>query len=150
MTRQQTHTHLKREQYACIVASQKLALTSCGWLDSRKLGGSSSTRGPTAPRARRGGQRRAVRISTMKLKELHSLMQDMAPFDSSRLKVQLEQYPTGADIASRMLFTVRVPWHAAPCARCSDSSRASPPRQQAQSLGTLVGRAMLRVDCHRQ
>jgi len=43
----------------------------------------------------------------MKLKELHSLMQDMAPFDPDRLKVQLEQYPTGADIASRMLFTVR-------------------------------------------
>ncbi|GBF93134.1 methyltransferase [Raphidocelis subcapitata] len=42
----------------------------------------------------------------MKLKELHSLMQDMAPFDPSRLKVQLEQYPTGADIASRMLFTI--------------------------------------------
>lgn len=43
----------------------------------------------------------------MKLKELHSLMQDMAPFDPKRLKVQLEQYPTGPDIASRMLFTVR-------------------------------------------
>lgn len=43
----------------------------------------------------------------MKLKELHSLMQDMAPFDPDRLKVQLEQYPTGADLASRMLFTVR-------------------------------------------
>lgn len=42
----------------------------------------------------------------MKLKELHSLMQDMQPFDPARLKVQLEQYPTGADIASRMLFTV--------------------------------------------
>jgi predicted RNA methylase len=43
----------------------------------------------------------------MKLKELHSLMQDMAPFDSDCLKVHLEQYPTGADLASRMLFTVR-------------------------------------------
>lgn len=42
----------------------------------------------------------------MKLKELHGLMQDMAPFDPARLKVHLEQYPTGADIASRMLFTI--------------------------------------------
>jgi predicted RNA methylase len=30
--------------------------------------------------------------------------QDMEPFESP--KVQLEQYPTGADIASRMLYTV--------------------------------------------
>jgi predicted RNA methylase len=44
----------------------------------------------------------------MKLKELQALMQDMEPFDRDRLKVELEQYPTGADIASRMLFTVRV------------------------------------------
>jgi predicted RNA methylase len=41
-------------------------------------------------------------------------MQDMAPFDPARLKVQLEQYPTGPDIASRMLFTVRRGAAAAP------------------------------------
>eukprot|EP00775_Hariotina_reticulata_P004995 gene4993-5237_t len=39
----------------------------------------------------------------MKLKELHALMQDIEPF--ARPKVQLEQYPTGPDIASRMLYT---------------------------------------------
>ncbi|WIA41180.1 hypothetical protein OEZ86_004795 [Tetradesmus obliquus] len=40
----------------------------------------------------------------MKLKELHALMQDIEPF--AQPKVQLEQYPTGADIASRMLYTI--------------------------------------------
>ncbi|KAF8062679.1 Mettl5 [Scenedesmus sp. PABB004] len=40
----------------------------------------------------------------MKLKELHALMQDIAPFDSP--KPALEQYPTGPDIASRMLYTI--------------------------------------------
>jgi hypothetical protein len=71
----------------------------------------------------------------MKLKELHSLMQasshewngwptpplvavsidrmlrsqDIQPF--AKPKVELEQYPTGCHLASRMLFTVR-PLHA--------------------------------------
>ncbi|KAG2426721.1 hypothetical protein HYH02_014761 [Chlamydomonas schloesseri] len=40
----------------------------------------------------------------MKLKELHALMQDIAPF--RRAKVELEQYPTGPHLASRLLFTV--------------------------------------------
>ncbi|CAK0738221.1 hypothetical protein CVIRNUC_001011 [Coccomyxa viridis] len=40
----------------------------------------------------------------MKLKELHAAMQGIQPFASPN--VNLEQYPTGADIASRMLFTV--------------------------------------------
>lgn len=40
----------------------------------------------------------------MKLKELHSLMQDIAPFRQP--KVDLEQYPTGPDLASRLLFTI--------------------------------------------
>lgn len=42
----------------------------------------------------------------MKLKELHALMQDMQPFENP--KVELEQYPTGPHIASRMLYTVGV------------------------------------------
>lgn len=40
----------------------------------------------------------------MKLKELESLMQDIAPFEDP--KVELEQYPTGAHLASRLLYTV--------------------------------------------
>ncbi|GLC36322.1 hypothetical protein PLESTM_000431200 [Pleodorina starrii] len=40
----------------------------------------------------------------MKLKELHALMQDIAPFP--RPKVELEQYPTGPHLASRLLFAV--------------------------------------------
>ncbi|KAK9902139.1 hypothetical protein WJX75_005634 [Coccomyxa subellipsoidea] len=40
----------------------------------------------------------------MKLKELRSIMQDIEPFDEP--KVELEQYPTGPEIASRMLFTI--------------------------------------------
>ncbi|PNW80268.1 hypothetical protein CHLRE_08g384700v5 [Chlamydomonas reinhardtii] len=40
----------------------------------------------------------------MKLKELHALMQDIAPF--RRAKTELEQYPTGPHLASRLLFTV--------------------------------------------
>ncbi|GFR51565.1 hypothetical protein Agub_g13985, partial [Astrephomene gubernaculifera] len=40
----------------------------------------------------------------MKLKELHALMQDIAPF--SRPKPELEQYPTGPHLASRLLFAV--------------------------------------------
>ncbi|KAG2489136.1 hypothetical protein HYH03_012362 [Edaphochlamys debaryana] len=40
----------------------------------------------------------------MKLKELHALMQDIAPF--ARPKVELEQYPTGPHLASRLLFAV--------------------------------------------
>lgn len=40
----------------------------------------------------------------MKLKELQSLMQDIAVFDNP--KVELEQYPTGPHLASRLLFTV--------------------------------------------
>ncbi|KAK9807715.1 hypothetical protein WJX72_007040 [[Myrmecia] bisecta] len=40
----------------------------------------------------------------MKLKELHSLLQGIEPFQSP--KVALEQYPTGAEIASRMLYTI--------------------------------------------
>jgi hypothetical protein len=35
-----------------------------------------------------------------------SCLQDIEPF--AQPKVQLEQYPTGADIASRMLYTVSV------------------------------------------
>lgn len=45
---------------------------------------------------------RSVRIHQALLLSL--LPQDIEPF--SRPKVQLEQYPTGADIASRMLYTV--------------------------------------------
>jgi rRNA N6-adenosine-methyltransferase METTL5 len=41
---------------------------------------------------------------SMKLKELESLMQDIAPFANP--KVDLEQYPTGPHLASRLLFTV--------------------------------------------
>ncbi|GIL55813.1 hypothetical protein Vafri_11173 [Volvox africanus] len=40
----------------------------------------------------------------MKLKELHALMQDIAPFSCP--KVDLEQYPTGPHLASRLLFAV--------------------------------------------
>lgn len=40
----------------------------------------------------------------MRLKELESLMQDIAPFEEP--KVELEQYPTGPHIAARMLYTV--------------------------------------------
>ncbi|EFN52561.1 hypothetical protein CHLNCDRAFT_138547 [Chlorella variabilis] len=40
----------------------------------------------------------------MKLKELESLMQDIAPFEDP--KIELEQYPTGPHIAARMLYTV--------------------------------------------
>eukprot|EP00798_Chlamydomonas_sp_ICE-L_P020578 gene20578-27374_t len=40
----------------------------------------------------------------MKLKELQMLMQDVAPFKTA--KVDLEQYPTGVDLASRMLFMI--------------------------------------------
>lgn len=40
----------------------------------------------------------------MKLKELQSLMQDIAVFDNPKL--DLEQYPTGPHLASRLLFTV--------------------------------------------
>lgn len=40
----------------------------------------------------------------MKLKELQSLMQDIAPFAEPR--IELEQYPTGPHLASRLLFTV--------------------------------------------
>jgi len=40
----------------------------------------------------------------MRLKELQSLMQDFEPFSSP--KIELEQYPTGAHLASRLLFTV--------------------------------------------
>ncbi|EIE18452.1 S-adenosyl-L-methionine-dependent methyltransferase [Coccomyxa subellipsoidea C-169] len=40
----------------------------------------------------------------MKLKELHSIMQDIDTFNEP--KVDLEQYPTGPEIASRMLFTI--------------------------------------------
>eukprot|EP00891_Asterochloris_glomerata_P008394 jgi/Astpho2/8394/fgenesh1_pm.00122_%23_28_t len=40
----------------------------------------------------------------MKLKELHSLMQDIQIFQQP--KIELEQYATGPDIASRLLFTV--------------------------------------------
>lgn len=98
-----------------------------------------------------------VRFATMKLKELHALMQvdvyhnyhtmfklfarhgrtlpcldgisavdtvlplllqpqDIEPF--TQPKVQLEQYPTGADIASRMLYTVSLSaaaWGPVPC-----------------------------------
>ncbi|EFJ44537.1 hypothetical protein VOLCADRAFT_106378 [Volvox carteri f. nagariensis] len=40
----------------------------------------------------------------MKLKELHALMQDIAPFPNP--KVELEQYPTGPHLASQLLFAV--------------------------------------------
>lgn len=40
----------------------------------------------------------------MKLKELESLMQDIAPFENP--KIDLEQYPTGPHLASRLLFAV--------------------------------------------
>ncbi|KAL6772218.1 DMA3 [Auxenochlorella protothecoides x Auxenochlorella symbiontica] len=40
----------------------------------------------------------------MKLKELESLMQEVSPF--LQPKVELEQYPTGAHLASRLLYTV--------------------------------------------
>lgn len=40
----------------------------------------------------------------MKLKELRSAMQDIAPF--AEPKIELEQFPTGAELASRFLFTV--------------------------------------------
>ncbi|PSC71671.1 methyltransferase 5 [Micractinium conductrix] len=40
----------------------------------------------------------------MKLKELESLMQDIAPFEDP--KIDLEQYPTGPHLAARLLFTV--------------------------------------------
>lgn len=40
----------------------------------------------------------------MKLKELESLMQDIAPFATP--KIDLEQYPTGPHLASRLLYTV--------------------------------------------
>ncbi|KAL4420403.1 hypothetical protein ABPG75_010059 [Micractinium tetrahymenae] len=40
----------------------------------------------------------------MKLKELESLMQDIAPFEQP--KIELEQYPTGPHLASRLLFAV--------------------------------------------
>ncbi|GIL76696.1 hypothetical protein Vretimale_8826 [Volvox reticuliferus] len=40
----------------------------------------------------------------MKLKELHALMQDIAPFPWP--KVDLEQYPTGPHLASRLLFAI--------------------------------------------
>ncbi|KAK9839252.1 hypothetical protein WJX81_004343 [Elliptochloris bilobata] len=40
----------------------------------------------------------------MKLKELEALLQDVSPFE--RPKVELEQYPTRAHIAARMLYTV--------------------------------------------
>lgn len=65
----------------------------------------------------------------MKLKELHSLMQDMAPFDPARLKLHLEQYPTGPEIASRMLYTVRTPHPPKP--RAGMRRRPRPTSQQA-------------------
>ncbi|GKV06648.1 hypothetical protein SLEP1_g18517 [Rubroshorea leprosula] len=40
----------------------------------------------------------------MKLKQLESLLGDLQQF--SNPKVELEQYPTGPHIASRMLYTV--------------------------------------------
>ncbi|KAL4517990.1 hypothetical protein Ndes2526A_g02356 [Nannochloris sp. 'desiccata'] len=40
----------------------------------------------------------------MRLKELESLMQDIAPFADP--KVELEQYPTGPHLAARLLYTV--------------------------------------------
>lgn len=40
----------------------------------------------------------------MKLKELRSAMQEIAPF--AEPKIELEQFPTGAELASRFLFTV--------------------------------------------
>lgn len=40
----------------------------------------------------------------MKLKELESLMQEIAPFEEP--KIELEQYPTGPHLASRLLYTV--------------------------------------------
>lgn len=43
-------------------------------------------------------------LAAMKLKELHSLMQDIEPFPDP--KIALEQYPTGPHLASRLLFTV--------------------------------------------
>jgi hypothetical protein len=43
-------------------------------------------------------------ISYVSSRVLSCIMQDIEPF--TQPKVQLEQYPTGADIASRMLYTV--------------------------------------------
>jgi predicted RNA methylase len=41
----------------------------------------------------------------MKLKELNSALSSVRPFDTSLQKVELEQYPTGAHLASRLVFT---------------------------------------------
>ncbi|CAG9465345.1 unnamed protein product [Pedinophyceae sp. YPF-701] len=40
----------------------------------------------------------------MKLKELEMMLQDVQPF--AHPKIELEQYPTGADIAARMLYAI--------------------------------------------
>ena len=41
----------------------------------------------------------------MKLKELNSLLQEVKPFDTQLQKVELEQYPTEAHLAARLVFT---------------------------------------------
>ncbi|KAJ0818212.1 hypothetical protein HanPI659440_Chr00c03g0710171 [Helianthus annuus] len=42
----------------------------------------------------------------MKLKQLESLLGNLQQFQNP--KIELEQYPTGAHIASRMLYTVPI------------------------------------------
>lgn len=54
----------------------------------------------------------------MRLKELESLMQDIAPFADP--KVELEQYPTGPHLAARLLYTVG--HNTSICLLCTDDS----------------------------
>ena len=80
------------------------------------MGGSALIRSAEA-HARRSGCRpssgppRCRYIMHILPARMHAL-QDIAPF--RKPKVDLEQYPTGPDLASRLLFTVRC--HAGPCA----------------------------------
>ncbi len=52
--------------------------------------------------------------------------QDIAPFASPR--IELEQYPTGPHLASRLLFTVRVSANSVPAVRLDLPRRLSAER----------------------